>query len=179
MTGVQTCALPICAFVPDGSVRDEEGNPTFRTVYAPTKDQFLNDANKYAADANSKINAYNEAYKTGNDKLNEYKSTLTALQADQTKLENAFITNKQTMDTALADYTAQEKANADYISKTINDVASARSLVKDQLGADLNDEQIAAFVKTGDVGSAAKDYIDLKTTDLGEAQAAALQEGYY
>ena len=167
------------AYVPDGSIKDEEGNPTFRTVYAPTKDQFLNDANKYAADANSKINAYNEAYKTGVDKLNEYKSTLTALQADQTKLENAFITNKQTMDTALADYTAQEKANADYISKTINDVASARSLVKDQLGADLNDEQIAAFVKTGDIGNAAKDYVDIKTTDLDEAQAAALQEGYY
>ena len=166
-------------FVPDGSVKDDEGNPTGKWEFAPTKDQFLDQANKYAADANSKINAYNEAYKTGTEQLAAYKTTLTDLQAKQPELENAFITQKQTLDSTLADYTAQEKANAEYISKTINDVADARSLIKDQLGADLNDEQIAAFVKTGDVANAAKDYIDLKTTDLGEAQAAAIKEGYY
>lgn len=167
------------AFVPDGTIKDEDGNPTTRYVNGPSKDQFLADANKYAAVANEKINTYNESYKTGTEKLNEYKTTLANLQAEQPKLENTFLEQKKSLDTTLADYTAQEKANAEYISKTINDVASARSLIKDQLGADLNDEQIAAFVKTGDVANAAKDYIDLKTTDLGEAQAAALKEGYY
>lgn len=167
------------AFVPDGSIKDDEGNPTWRWENAPTKDQFLNDANKYAAVANEKINTYNESYKTGTEKLNEYKTTLTALQAEQPKLENTFLEQKKSLDTTLADYTAQEKANAEYISKTLNDLATAKTEVETALGTPLSEDQIAAFVKTGDVASAAKDYIDLKTTDLGEAQAAALKEGYY
>lgn len=167
------------AFVPDGTYKDDEGNPVARTITGPSKDQFFNDANKYAALANDKINAYNEAYKTGTEKLNEYKSTLTALQADQTKLENAFVEQKKTLDTTLADYTAQEKANAEYISKTITDVANAKTEVENALGTPLSEDQIAAFVKTGDIANAAKDYIDIKTTDLGEAQQAALKEGYY
>jgi hypothetical protein len=136
-------------------------------------------ANAKAKVANDLITSYNTAYNDGSEKLTGYKATLDDLKTKQTTLETDFVNQKKTLDTALADYTTQEKANAEYVSKVLNDTLTAKNDVESALGTKLTDDQIAAFVKTGDVQTAAKDYIDLKTTDLAEAQAAALKEGYY
>lgn len=131
-------------------------------------------ANAKAATANELVAKYNEDYK----KLDTYKTTLDDLKLKQTELETDFVKQKSTLDTAIADYTTQEKANAEYVSKVLSDTITAKNDVESALGTKLTDDQIAAFVKTGDVANAAKDYIDIKTTDLEEAQAAALKEGY-
>lgn len=164
--------------VPDGSIRDSEGNPTYRWENGPSRDQFLADANKYATKVNNALPAYEEKRAAVENKLTTLASELDTLKAEVPKLETTLIQQKAELDTQVAEFQKQEEANAQYVAKVFNDTVTAKTQVEEALGAPVTQEQLDAFVQTGDPLAAAKDYIDIKTTDLEEAQAAALAEGY-
>lgn len=164
--------------VPDGSIRDSEGNPTYRWENGPSRDQFLADANKYATKVNNALPAYEEKRAAVENKLTTLASELDTLKAEVPKLETTLIQQKAALDTQVAEFQKQEEANAQIVAKVFNDTVTAKAQVEEALGAPVTQEQLDAFVKTGDPLAAANDYIDIKTTDLEEAQAAALAEGY-
>lgn len=164
--------------VPDGSIRNSDGEPTYRWEYGPSKDQFLNDANKYAKLVNDALPGYEEKRATVENKLTTLASELDTLKAEMPKLETTLVQQKAALDTQVAEFQKQEEANAQIVAKVFNDTVTAKAQVEEALGAPVTQEQLDAFVKTGDPLAAANDYIDIKTTDLEEAQAAALAEGY-
>lgn len=166
------------AIVPDGTIRDDEGNATYRWEAGPSKDQYMKEANKYAKLVNDAVPKYDEARTAAEEKLGTLSGQLDTLKAELPTLEKTLITQKAALDNSVAAFQKQEEANAQYITKVFNDTLSAKNKVEQALGAPVTQDQLDAFVKTGDVTAAAKDYIDIKTTDLDEAQAAALKEGY-
>lgn len=149
-----------------------------RWEYGPSRDTFLNEANKYAKIVNDGVPKYDEARAAAEEKLGTLSSELDTLKASIPSLEKTLVEQKAQLDNSVAAFQQQEEANAQYIAKVFNDTLTAKTEVEQALGAPVTDEQLDAFVKTGDVVNAAKDYIDIKTTDLAEAQAAALKEGY-
>ena len=166
------------AFVADGTYKDDEGNPRGQTVYAPTKDSFLQEANKYAKLVNDAIPGYEEERTAVETKLANLSGELDTLKTQVPTLQQTLIEQKTALDTSVADFQKQEEENAQLVAKAFNDTVAAKTSVEQALGAPLTQEQLDAFVQTGDVKTAAQDYIDIKTTDLAEAQAAALKEGY-
>jgi hypothetical protein len=138
----------------------------------------LAEANSYAKLVNDALPTYEAARTEAETKLNGLSTELDTLKADLPKLQDTFTTQKAALDTTLADFQKQEEANAQQVVKIFNDTVTAKNDVEKALGAPLDQTQLDAFLKTGDVTAAAKDYIDIKTTDLAEAQAAALKEGY-
>jgi hypothetical protein len=135
-------------------------------------------ANAKAAVANDVINSYNTTYNATAPKLKPYETSLATLREEQTKLETTFLAQKQTLDTSIVDFTKQEKANADFISDTVNKTLAAKDVAKEALGTDLTDEQVVDFIKTGDVTTAVKDYVASNTTTRDEAATALEKAGY-
>jgi hypothetical protein len=166
------------ATVPDGSIRDSDGNPTYKYDYAPSKDTFLAEANKYATKVNDAIPGYEAERAKVETKLTNLAGELDTLKAELPTLEQTLTQQKTELDTSVAEFQKQEELNAQLVAKTYNDTVTAKAEVEQALGAPITQEQLDAFVQTGDVAAAARDYIDIKTTDLAEAQAAALAEGY-
>jgi hypothetical protein len=144
----------------------------------PSRDTFLAEANKYATKVNDAIPGYEEERAAVEAKLGTLSTELDELKTQIPTLEETLVTQKATLDTSIADFQKQEEENAQYVAKVFNDTVAAKTEVEQALGAPLGQEQLDAFLTTGDVAAAAKDYIDIKTTDLAEAQAAALKEGY-
>jgi hypothetical protein len=139
----------------------------------------VEEVNKYATLVNDAVPTYEEERAAAETKLTTLSTELDTLKANIPKLEQTLVQQKSVLDTSVADFQKQEEANAQQVAKVFNDTVAAKTSVEQALGTTLNQEQLDALVKTGDVATAAKDYIDLKTTDLAEAQAAALKEGYY
>jgi hypothetical protein len=138
----------------------------------------VEEVNKYAERVNNAIPGYEEERATVEAKLGSLATELDTLKAEVPKLETTLVQQKAELDTQVAEFQKQEEANTQYITKVFNDTVAAKTQVEEALGAPVTQEQLDAFVKTGDALTAAKDYIDIKTTDLEEAQAAALAEGY-
>jgi hypothetical protein len=138
----------------------------------------VEEVNKYAERVNLAIPGYEAERDKVETKLSALSTELDELKTQLPTLEKTLLDQKTTLDTSVADFQKQEEENAQYVAKVFNDTVAAKTEVEQTLGAPLNQEQLDAFVQTGDVATAAKDYIDIKTTDLEEAQAAALAEGY-
>jgi hypothetical protein len=138
----------------------------------------VEEVNKYAKLVNDAVPGYEEERATVETKLATLSNELDGLKTQIPTLEQTLVTQKAQLDNSVAEFQKQEEANAQYVAKVFNDTVAAKTEVEQALGAPLGQEQLDAFVKTGDVTTAAKDYIDIKTTDLAEAQAAALKEGY-
>jgi len=138
----------------------------------------VEEVNKYANLVNDAIPGYEDARATAETKLATLSTELDGLKTQLPTLEKTLLAQKATLDTSIADFQKQEEANAQQVAKVFNDTVAAKTSVEQALGIPLDQTQLDALVKTGDVATAAKDYIDLKTTDLEEAQAAALKEGY-
>ena len=138
----------------------------------------VEEVNKYAKLVNDAVPTYEEERATAETKLATLSTELDTLKADIPKLEQTLVQQKAVLDTSIAEFQKQEEANAQQVAKVFNDTLTAKNTVEQALGTPLDQTQLDALVKTGDVATAAKDYIDLKTTDLEEAQAAALKEGY-
>ena len=138
----------------------------------------VEEVNKYAKLVNDAVPGYEEERATVETKLATLSTELDTLKADIPKLEQTLVQQKAVLDTSIAEFQKQEEANAQQVAKVFNDTLTAKNTVEQALGTSLDQTQLDALVKTGDVATAAKDYIDLKTTDLEEAQAAALKEGY-
>lgn len=149
-----------------------------KTAY-DNKTGSVEEVNKYAALVNDAVPAYEEKRAAVETKLATLSTELDTLKADIPTLEKTFTDQKTELDNSVAAFQKQEEANAQQVAKVFNDTVAAKTEVEQTLGAPLTQEQLDAFLKTGDVTAAAKDYIDIKTTDLAEAQAAALKEGYY
>jgi len=135
-------------------------------------------ANAKVAVANDLIKAYNAAYDIAAPQLKTYETTLNDLKTAQPKLETTFLAQKQTLDTSITDFITQEKANADFVSNTVNQTLAAKDVAKEALGTDLTDEQVVDFIKTGDVTTAVKDYVASNTTTRDEAATALEKAGY-
>ena len=138
----------------------------------------VEEVNQYANLVNAAVPTYEEARTAAEEKLNGLATELDTLKAQIPTLEQTLLAQKTALDTSVADFQKQEEANAQYVAKAFADTVAAKTSVEQALGTSLNQEQLDALVKTGDVQTAARDYIDIKTTDLEEAQAAALKEGY-
>lgn len=138
----------------------------------------VEEVNKYAERVNNAIPGYEEERATVEAKLNNLSTELDTLKTQIPTLEQTLAQQKATLDTSVADFQKQEEANAQHVAKVFNDTVAAKTEVEQTLGAPLTQEQLDAFVATGDVKTAARDYMDIKTTDLAEAQEAALKEGY-
>jgi hypothetical protein len=138
----------------------------------------VEEVNKYAKLVNDAVPTYEEERAAAEEKLGTLSTELDTLKADIPKLEQTLVQQKAVLDTSIAEFQKQEEANAQQVAKVFNDTLTAKNTVEQALGTPLDQTQLDALVKTGDVATAAKDYIDLKTTDLEEAQAAALKEGY-
>jgi len=138
----------------------------------------VEEVNKYAKLVNDAIPGYEEERATVEAKLGTLSTELDTLKTQIPTLEQTLAQQKATLDTSVADFQKQEEANAQHVAKVFNDTVAAKTEVEQTLGAPLTQEQLDAFVATGDVKTAARDYMDIKTTDLAEAQEAALKEGY-
>jgi hypothetical protein len=138
----------------------------------------VEEVNKYAERVNNAIPGYDAERATVEAKLATLSTELDGLKTQLPTLEQTLLAQKTTLDTSVADFQKQEEANAQYVAKAFADTVAAKTSVEQALGTSLNQDQLDALVKTGDVQTAARDYIDIKTTDLEEAQAAALREGY-
>ena len=138
----------------------------------------VEEVNKYAERVNNAIPGYDAERATVEAKLDTLSTELDGLKTQLPTLEQTLVTQKAQLDNSVAAFQQQEEANAQLVAKAFNDTVAAKTEVEQALGTTLNQEQLDALVKTGDVATAAKDYIDIKTTDLAEAQAAALREGY-
>jgi hypothetical protein len=138
----------------------------------------VEEVNKYAERVNLAIPGYEEERAAVEAKLGTLSGELDTLKADIPTLEKTLLAQKTELDNSVATFQKQEEENAQYVAKVFADTVAAKTSVEQALGTSLNQEQLDALVQTGDVATAAKDYIDIKTTDLEEAQAAALKEGY-
>jgi hypothetical protein len=138
----------------------------------------VEEVNRYANLVNDAIPGYDAERATVETKLATLSTELDGLKTQLPTLEQTLVQQKTALDTSVADFQKQEEANAQLVAKAFNDTVAAKTEVEQALGTTLNQEQLDALVKTGDVAAAAQDYIDIKTTDLAEAQAAALREGY-
>ena len=138
----------------------------------------VEEVNKYAERVNLAIPGYEEERAAVEAKLGTLSTELDGLKTQLPTLEQTLVTQKAQLDSSVAAFQQQEEANAQLVAKAFNDTVAAKTEVEQALGTTLNQEQLDALVKTGDVAAAAQDYIDIKTTDLAEAQAAALREGY-
>ena len=138
----------------------------------------VEEVNNYAKLVNDAVPAYEEKRAAVETKLATLSTELDTLKTQIPTLEKTFTDQKTELDNSVAAFQKQEEANAQQVAKVFNDTVAAKTEVEQALGAPLNQEQLDALLKTGDVAAAAKDYIDIKTTDLEEAQAAALAEGY-
>jgi hypothetical protein len=136
------------------------------------------EVNKYAELVNNALPSYEEARTAAEEKMTTLSTELDGLKASIPTLQQTMVAQKLGLDQEIALFQKQEEENAQYVAKVFSDTVTAKNDVEQALGAPLNQEQLDAFLKTGDVATAAKDYIDIKTTDLEEAQAAALKEGY-
>lgn len=145
---------------------------------APSRDDFLNEANKYATKVNDAIPGYEAERAKVETKLTNLAGELDTLKAELPTLEQTLVQQRTALDNTVTEFQKQEELNAQLVAKTYNDTVTAKAEVEQALGAPITQEQLDAFVQTGDVAAAARDYIDIKTTDLAEAQAAALAEGY-
>ena len=143
-----------------------------------SKANALTAVNNYAKLVNDAVPAYEEKRAAVETKLATLSTELDTLKTQIPTLEKTFTDQKTELDNSVAAFQKQEEANAQQVAKVFNDTVAAKTEVEQALGAPLNQEQLDALLKTGDVAAAAKDYIDIKTTDLEEAQAAALAEGY-
>jgi hypothetical protein len=143
-----------------------------------SKSQALAAVNNYAKLVNDAVPAYEEKRAAVETKLATLSTELDTLKTQIPTLEKTFTDQKTELDNSVAAFQQQEEANAQQVAKVFNDTVAAKTEVENTLGAPLTQEQLDALVQTGDVAAAAKDYIDIKTTDLEEAQAAALAEGY-
>jgi hypothetical protein len=138
----------------------------------------VEEVNKYAERVNLAIPGYEEERATVEAKLGTLSTELDELKTQIPTLEKTLLEQKTTLDTSVADFQKQEEENAQHVAKVFADTVASKNEVEQALGTPLTQEQLDAFVQTGDVKTAAQDYIDIKTTDLEEAQAAALKEGY-
>jgi hypothetical protein len=138
----------------------------------------VEEVNKYAKLVNNAIPGYEEERAAVEAKLGTLSGELDTLKADIPTLEKTLLAQKTELDNSVTTFQKQEEENAQYVAKVFADTVAAKTSVEQALGTSLNQEQLDALVQTGDVATAAKDYIDIKTTDLEEAQAAALKEGY-
>lgn len=144
----------------------------------PSRDSFLQEANKYATKVNDAIPGYEAERAKVETKLTNLAGELDTLKAELPTLEQTLVQQRTALDNTVTEFQKQEELNAQLVAKTYNDTVTAKAEVEQALGAPITQEQLDAFVKTGDVAAAARDYIDIKTTDLAEAQEAALAEGY-
>jgi hypothetical protein len=138
----------------------------------------VEEVNKYAERVNLAIPGYEEERAAVEAKLTTLSGELDTLKTQIPTLEQTLVQQKATLDTSVADFQKQEEENAQHVAKVFADTVASKNEVEQALGTPLTQEQLDAFVQTGDVKTAAQDYIDIKTTDLEEAQAAALKEGY-
>ena len=138
----------------------------------------VEEVNKYAERVNLAIPGYEEERAKVETKLTTLSSELDTLKTELPALEQTMAEQKTALDTSVAEFQKQEEANAQHVAKVFADTVAAKSDVETALGTPLTQEQLDAFVATGDVKTAARDYMDIKTTDLAEAQEAALKEGY-
>lgn len=144
----------------------KEANDAIKAFEDGGKTQALADvANAKVKAANDFIAEYDTKYTDGKTKLDSLVAELDTLKAKMPEQEKSFLDSK----TALADTTKlfqeQEAKNADIFANTVKNLETASTTVKNDLGVDLTDEQLQQFVESGDVNTAAADYIN--TTNQG------------
>lgn len=117
--------------------------------------------------ANAKVKAANDFIAEYDKKYTDGKSTLDTLSAElnelKTKLpdqEKAFVDSKTALEDTTKLFNEQEAKNADLLANTVKNLEVASTTVKNDLGIDLSEDQIKQFVESGDVATAAQDYIN-------------------
>lgn len=113
--------------------------------YATLANEAFPDFEKLKAEAENKVT-----------KLDELKTA-----ADP--LEKTLTDQKAVLQTQVQDYLTQEEVNAQNVAKAVADAATAKERIEAATGTTLTQEQLDAIVKTGDVKTAADDFIKTNT----------------
>jgi hypothetical protein len=166
------------ALVPDGSIMDIEGNPTYHWQSAPTQNDFLTAANSYAEKVNAALPAYEKLASDAEKTLAGLSTELDGLKTALPALEKTFTDQKTALDTAVTDFQKQEEANAQFITNLVKDTTDAKTSVEQATGGTITDAQLDKFLLTDDVKGAAATYIDTNITDKGKAETALNNLGY-
>jgi len=94
---------------------------------APTKDSFIDEANKYAALVNDAIPGFNEAKTAAEEKIAGLTTELDTLQTQVPTLQEKLVTEKLALDASLANFQNQEEANAQLVLTKFNDALAANT----------------------------------------------------
>lgn len=130
-----------------------------------------------ADSVNAKIKAANDATDAYNTNVNGSKDTLTKLYTELgdlktslPTLEEKFNASNSTLADVKTAFETQEQANADILANTVKNLEIAGTTLQNDLGVDLSEDLIQQFVESGDVNTAATNYVNTTnqaSQDLG------------
>lgn len=155
------------------------------TAAVEEKNKLAETANKLAGEANALIQDYNTYRPEADKELATYKDTLTTLQGDITKLDEAALAANKDLTTAVDTFQQGEAKNAAQLAQMVKDAETAQTVAKNELGIELTEEQLARAIQTGDIkGEASKIVAETNqgSIDLGyenyKDQTAAKTNGF-
>lgn len=147
--------------------RGDEDYSTLVTV----RGQAQQKANDYAALVNAAVPGFNASKAAVEEKLGGLATELDALKEKIPTLQETLTAQKAELDTSLAAFQKQEDVNAQYLTKQVNDAVSVKASIEKATGKPLEQEQLDALIKTGDVTAAAKEYFKQNGLALPEILA--------
>ena len=142
---------------------DSEGNPYWgqptRSQQAPSRDEFLGEANRYAKLVNDAVPAYEKEVAAVKTKLDTIKADLDRTNAEYAPLEEEFLEKKALLQETVTDFQEQEEQNAQIIKDIFESTVEAKENIESIFGKELSQEQLDAIVETGDPLKAAEAFI--------------------
>lgn len=148
--------------------------------YEETGDtQYLEEANRYAELVNQGSPEYERRVAAVRPQLDALAEQLNSVKAAYSPLEEQFLAQKAVLDTTLAEFQAQEEANAQRVAKVFDEAATAKVTLEDTLGMELGKDQLANLIETGNIAGTTDEllkYLGGETADTRRAVLDALAD---
>lgn len=126
---------------------------------------------KYANLVNDAMPVYEKQRADAEAKVAALSTELGGLKESAAPLEKTLTDQKAVLDTQVKEFLSQEEINAQNIAKAVADAAAAKEKIEAATGTTLTQEQLDAIVNTGNVSTAADDFI--KTNSPGTTETTA------
>lgn len=144
------------------SYRASEDTITGREI-ARSRDSYLQETKKYATLVTNALPTYEEQVADAKQKIETLSTKLDELKTTADPLEKTLTDQKAVLQTNVQNYLTQEEVNAQNIAKAVAEAEAAKTRIEAATGTTLTQEQLDAIVKTGDVKTAADDFIKTNT----------------
>lgn len=124
---------------------------------------------KYATLVNDAMPGYEKQVADAEKKIAVLSTELGGLKESAAPLEKTLTDQKAVLDTQVKEFLSQEEINAQNIAKAVAEAEAARTRIEAATGTTLTQEQLDAIVNTGNVNTAADDFITQYTGDTNYA----------